>query len=229
MPFDDYQWTEDNPAGYGNAMGRYKTQVEWSFLQECLPPAPSRILDIGGGAGRFAVPLARLGYPVTVVDRSAAALRVLRETRTNGIRVIEGDFLKITSDEVYDAVIAIESVLYFVEIDLRALFCRVGSQLRSGRPFIFTGLNSKSWRYQLHRLRGSNAPRYRVGTPAAYGEALRQARFRVAKMRGFHWTPLPVTSDSPAVPVFAAAERHLRLDRWVEQSPWLLVAATRSD
>ena len=37
-----------------------------------------RVLDVGGGSGMFAVPLARLGHDVTVVDPSADALATLR-------------------------------------------------------------------------------------------------------------------------------------------------------
>src|SRR3712207_7602612 len=39
---------------------------------------PLRVLDVGGGSGMFAVPLARLGHDVTVVDPSADALATLR-------------------------------------------------------------------------------------------------------------------------------------------------------
>src|ERR1700710_2996909 len=40
--------------------------------------SPLRVLDVGGGSGMFAVPLARLGHDVTVVDPSADALATLR-------------------------------------------------------------------------------------------------------------------------------------------------------
>jgi 2-polyprenyl-3-methyl-5-hydroxy-6-metoxy-1,4-benzoquinol methylase len=39
---------------------------------------PLKVLDVGGGSGMFAVPLARLGHDVTVVDPSADALATLR-------------------------------------------------------------------------------------------------------------------------------------------------------
>jgi 2-polyprenyl-3-methyl-5-hydroxy-6-metoxy-1,4-benzoquinol methylase len=57
---------------------------------------PLRVLDVGGGSGMFAVPLARLGHDVTVVDPSADALATLRrraDTAGVGARVrgIQGD------------------------------------------------------------------------------------------------------------------------------------------
>jgi 2-polyprenyl-3-methyl-5-hydroxy-6-metoxy-1,4-benzoquinol methylase len=41
---------------------------------DALPPPPARVADAGGGTGQLAVPLARLGFHVTVVDASAAML-----------------------------------------------------------------------------------------------------------------------------------------------------------
>jgi 2-polyprenyl-3-methyl-5-hydroxy-6-metoxy-1,4-benzoquinol methylase len=54
------------------------------------------VLDVGGGSGMFAVPLARLGHDVTVVDPSADALATLqRRAETAGVgrlvRGVQGD------------------------------------------------------------------------------------------------------------------------------------------
>jgi SAM-dependent methyltransferase len=40
------------------------------YLQRFLPPPPARILDVGGGPGRYALLLAQQGYDVTLVDLS---------------------------------------------------------------------------------------------------------------------------------------------------------------
>src|SRR5688500_13107207 len=69
-----------------------------------------RVLDVGGGSGMFAVPLARLGHDVTVVDPSADALATLsRRADTAGVgdrvRGVQGDgdllheVLPATTDE----------------------------------------------------------------------------------------------------------------------------------
>ncbi len=57
---------------------------------------PLRVLDVGGGSGMFAVPLAQLGHDVTVVDPSADALATLgRRAGTAGVgervRGLQGD------------------------------------------------------------------------------------------------------------------------------------------
>ena len=51
--------------------------AEVSRVRELQPGRPPRVLDVGGGSGAWAVPLARLGCAVTVVDNSPNALAAL--------------------------------------------------------------------------------------------------------------------------------------------------------
>ena len=58
--------------------------------------APPRVLDVGGGSGTWAVPLAVEGCEVTVVDSSANALAVLRSRARDAgvadrVRAVQGD------------------------------------------------------------------------------------------------------------------------------------------
>ena len=59
---------------YGSLRGRVRTHVINAHLRTHLPPAPLSVVDVGGGAGHQAVPLARAGYDVTIVDPSPAML-----------------------------------------------------------------------------------------------------------------------------------------------------------
>ena len=54
-----------------------RTGVVWTAVQALLgdaDAAPARIVDVGGGTGGFAVPLAQLGHRVEVIDPSPDAL-----------------------------------------------------------------------------------------------------------------------------------------------------------
>ncbi|MGL5830084.1 MAG: class I SAM-dependent methyltransferase, partial [Angustibacter sp.] len=69
-----------------------RTAVQWASLCAALAelavgrPEPLRVLDVGGGTGGFAVPLAQLGYSVTVLDPSPDALAALaRRAQESGV------------------------------------------------------------------------------------------------------------------------------------------------
>ena len=80
-----------------------RTGVVWEVLAAGLARRAERtgagvldVVDLGGGTGGFAVPLARLGHRVTVVDPSPDALAALeRRAADNGVservRAVQGD------------------------------------------------------------------------------------------------------------------------------------------
>src|SRR4051794_41934609 len=76
-----------------------RTAVVWDYLRAALDGlggAGLRVLDAGGGTGGFAVPLARLGHDVTVVDPSPDSLAALerRAAQTGApdyIHAMQGD------------------------------------------------------------------------------------------------------------------------------------------
>jgi ubiquinone/menaquinone biosynthesis C-methylase UbiE len=76
-------------AAYESVKGRVRTYVLHQQLLRHLPAPPATVLDVGGGAGHQSVPLARLGYDVTILDPSDAMLarasdRLAREA--DGVR-----------------------------------------------------------------------------------------------------------------------------------------------
>ncbi len=66
-------------AHYATTRGRIRLRLVLERLGEMLPPPPARVLDVGGGSGVVAVPLAEQGYDVTLLDSSEGMLRVARE------------------------------------------------------------------------------------------------------------------------------------------------------
>lgn len=88
-----------------------RTGVVWEVLAAGLARRAERtgggvldLVDLGGGTGGFAVPLARLGHRVTVVDPSPDALAALeRRAADDGVsdrvRAVQGDL-----GSVFDAV-----------------------------------------------------------------------------------------------------------------------------
>jgi SAM-dependent methyltransferase len=106
-----------------------RTAVVWEVLQDALErrvKATGRqtldVLDTGGGSGNFAVPVARLGHQVTVVDPSPNALFALeRRTAEAGVadrvRGVQGDahgLFDVAERGGYDVVLC-HGVLEYVD------------------------------------------------------------------------------------------------------------------
>jgi SAM-dependent methyltransferase len=61
-------------GAYASVKGQVRTFVLHSQLLRHLPDPPATVLDVGGGAAHQSLPLARLGFDVTVLDPSPAML-----------------------------------------------------------------------------------------------------------------------------------------------------------
>lgn len=76
-----------------------RTAAVWSVLRRELERHPGQsltVLDVGGGTGGFAVPLAEAGHQVTVVDASPDALAALTRRAADAgvadrVRAVQGD------------------------------------------------------------------------------------------------------------------------------------------
>ena len=71
-----------------------RTAVIWDVLRSVLPDRPVDVLDLGGGTGGFAVPLALLGHRVTLVDPSPDALAALQRRAGDtgaAVTAVQGD------------------------------------------------------------------------------------------------------------------------------------------
>jgi SAM-dependent methyltransferase len=104
------------------------TRGEVSGILELLGlPVGSRVLDVGCGWGRHAVPLAEAGMELTGIDISNAALQAgERAASRAGVRVrwVDGDMREIHFAGEFDAALSLFSSLgYFLsdEEDLRVL------------------------------------------------------------------------------------------------------------
>jgi S-adenosylmethionine-dependent methyltransferase len=131
------------PLDRGRPRNTVRTAVVWEILRGALAEMAAsvdivRVLDIGGGTGGFAVPLAELGYPVTVVDPSPDALAALErraaETGTGslvrGVQGDAGDVVDLVGAESVDAVLC-HSVLEVVDDPADAL-ASMSAVLRPG-------------------------------------------------------------------------------------------------
>jgi SAM-dependent methyltransferase len=73
----------------------------WALANEALDPRTHRVLEIGGGTGRNALPLARRGHPVDVVEMTPKFADVIRsgaQKESLDVRVIVRDVFATKDD-----------------------------------------------------------------------------------------------------------------------------------
>ncbi|MQY02334.1 methyltransferase domain-containing protein [Actinomadura macrotermitis] len=116
--------------------GKVRGAVLWDALRTTLErigdgPGPRDVVDVGGGTGGFAVPLAGLGHRVTVVDASPDALAALeRRAADAGVAVhaVQGDATDLPhllGPDAADLVLC-HSVLEYVDDPAAAMAAMAG-------------------------------------------------------------------------------------------------------
>ena len=79
---DEEFWTEhasELADAYCRSAGTVRFELVTRALLKHLPPAPQRIVDVGGGFGRQAIMLARAGHSVVIVDPDPNMLAIARD------------------------------------------------------------------------------------------------------------------------------------------------------
>ncbi len=109
-------------GAYATVKGQVRTFVLHQQLLDHLPAPPATVLDVGGGAAHQSLPLARVGYQVTVLDPSAAMLDRARQRLgaeptavQDRVRLVEGageDAPGVLSGERFTAVLCHGLLMY---------------------------------------------------------------------------------------------------------------------
>jgi len=150
---------------------RHRTEfaVTMRALQAHLPPPPARVLDCGGGPGRYAVELARRGYQVTLFDLSAAVLHLARESAAQAGVALAGyehgsaTDLSRFPDDSFDAVLLMGPLYHLLEEGerLQAL-SEARRVLKPGGPCFAAFIS----RYAVPRWAAAREPSWPLEYPA---------------------------------------------------------------
>lgn len=127
--------------------GRLEAIRTTELLDRWLPPAPAVVLDVGGAAGRYAVPLAERGYDVHLVDpvplhvaqaaeASAAAVRPLASVTLGDARALP------FPDASADAVLLLGPLYHLTEAaDRHRALAEASRVLRPGGVVVAAGIS----------------------------------------------------------------------------------------
>ena len=154
-------------------MDRHRTEfyVTLRALREHLPPPPARVLDCGGGPGRYAVELARWGYDVTLFDLSTGNLTLAREKAAEaGVTLAgfeQGTALDLArfADHSFDAVLLMGPLYHLLEAaDRRRALTEARRVLKPSGPLFVAFIT----RYAAHRDAAVHYPTEPVDRPGLY-------------------------------------------------------------
>lgn len=150
---------------------RVEFAVTLRALDEYLPPAPARVLDIGGGPGRYAIELSRRGYDVTLSDVAEVELSLATEKASEaGVRfpaVVKADArdLRQFEDETFDAVLLMGPLYHLLdEVDRRRAVAETVRVAKVGGIVMATNIT----RYAAIRFWAKRDPMQVVDHPELY-------------------------------------------------------------
>jgi len=104
--------------------GRLHRELEWEGIIKGLLPEDKgvKILDAGGGTGRLTLPLAQMGYPVTLCDLSSGMLAVAsKKVQSEGL----GDKVEIKEVDISSMPFSDES--FGLVLCMHGAFCNADS------------------------------------------------------------------------------------------------------
>lgn len=131
----------DRPDLYDPVAGAGKEML--AFYAGLAGASPCRILDVGCGTGRFAIPLAMLGHQVAGLDGSAEMLADARRNAADAkaaLALVEADFCAFAlNGEPFDFAFAAANSLLHLRTDHDLLSCltAVARHLGPGGVFAF--------------------------------------------------------------------------------------------
>jgi 2-polyprenyl-3-methyl-5-hydroxy-6-metoxy-1,4-benzoquinol methylase len=156
---------EERERSFRRVQSYYETYAEWdrlenptdgwlefhinrSWIQRYLPPSGARVLDLGGGPGRYSIWLAGLGYKVTLVDLSADQLEVARtkakEAAVDLEAIVHANAVDLAAfgDESFDAVLCMGPMYHLLdEADRQAAAREVARVAKPGAPLFVAFIN----------------------------------------------------------------------------------------
>lgn len=227
-----WRWSED--AANGTRMGRWLTTMEWTFMQEALSTIghPRRILDVGGGDGRFTRRLEPSGITSVILERDMVPLTNFRSRHGSAAPVVLGDGNRLpVRPATFDCILAMQVSACTESVYLQHFLAQCHTALVSRGWVIFTTHNAASLIGMRKRL---NKGSYKWDAYEAYTESyfatrstITQAGFTPVIANGYRWVPFSRDANHSLVPLSGLLEQALGLRHLPQVSPWVFWAVQK--
>jgi ubiquinone/menaquinone biosynthesis C-methylase UbiE len=188
-------------------------------------PEGSRILDAAGGIGRFAVPLARMGHKVCLVDACSENLEAARR-HGKGLPIeymLSGIEDMGSLDRSFDAALAIEAICYCSEPE-KALH-EIKRRVKPGGIIILSVENRLPYGMEGDTISRKGDVHVKLYTEDGFRKMLESAGLKVLLLEGCHYI-----SDGPfegRLPMTMEMERKMRKEHRDMARAWLAVCEVK--
>lgn len=181
---------DKNVQGEWERLGvRHRTEfaVTMRALGEYLLPVPAKVIDIGGGPGRYALALAEQDYEVTLVDLSEGNLAFARQKsadvniRLAGIHQANAIDLSIFQSESFDAALMMRPLYHLLLREERLLALQGARRLLKPGGLIFVSFISRFAAFRDAASKGASWVLDRPDTP----EKLMSTGIDINEAQGF--------------------------------------------
>jgi S-adenosylmethionine-dependent methyltransferase len=158
---------------------RHRTEfaVTCRILADNLPSPPARILDIGGGPGRYAIHLIQQGYDVTLLDLSSNCLDLATEKATElGVYLpapIKGDARNLPNEYtgVFDAALLLGPLYHLISAEDRTQAIQEARRILRPDGILFAGFIT---RFAPLRDIAMHSPQWILDFPDRYHQILNE-------------------------------------------------------
>lgn len=199
----------------GNVRNVVRQELIARQLDNHLPPAPARVLDVGAGQGTQAIRLARAGYDVLAVEPDAAMRAAFARSLTDEPADVRGrvelregaigDLVAVTADRRFDAVLLLGVLMYLPSS--RPVLAELADHVAPGG---FLSLAVRTTTSALWRPAARQDWQAALAAFAEYDAARSEGR----DLRYTNELGTPARADDVAALAASAADSGLRLETW---------------
>jgi len=173
-------FSEEEFRNYMGAMATVPESIVRSIVTaaEHVKPRPDRVLNVGGGPGRFAAEFRRRGADVTLLDRDSTLDFLEEHHRERGLEVVEGD-ARESLPTGFDLVFSARMTVSLSLDEIHEYFSNAFDALEPGGAFVgaewVRGRSTVAERFGVHMVAISEVGN--TYTEAEYRSALEESGF----------------------------------------------------